>query len=262
MRRRRDKERPDRRRWWRLVALSLLVLGMTTGATLVLGRILLNAIDPLDAVEAVGALSGNDYEDTSILVFEGSREDAEAALRDDRRENGAGAGRTAEASNRRASKPAAGGTSSTRPSADADGKGVRVYFEPTPQLMDFLEAIDQLDHDGTLQSIEKFLAENGETLRTEELAVPVQYFYDLLASGKTLPEAVMETLQTHGLAGKQAVERVVDLKRDEYEAKLDKYMKLSLEHGVHKEYKIHRYQQKIDMVDRVQGELNKSFRIE
>ena len=252
----------ERRRWRRISAFVLLIAFLSVSATYVLGRFLLEAVNPLDVVETVGALRGNEYEDTSVLVFEGREEEANAALRGAGRDGGQ-VHSTPDAPGARAGRRAStDGDGASGDSARPTGDTVRVYFEPTPQLMNFLNTIDRLDRDGTLESIEKFLGENADIMEAEQIAVPVRYFYDLLAGGKSLPEAVIETMQTHGLAGKQAVERVVDLKRDEYEARLDKYLRLSVEHGVHKEHKIHRYNQKIDMVVRVRSELNKSFRIE
>lgn len=260
--RRRIKEPGRRRPWRRLAVLSLLISFLGVSATYVLGRLLLQAIDPLDLVETVGAFRGNEYEDTSILVFEGSEEDAESALRGGGSASRRGAGADNDTARAARRSTGVGDDGSSGGSAGVKGASVRVYFEPTPQLVDFLDAIDKLDRDATLRKIGEFIAENGDALNAEDLAIPIQNFHDLLAGGKSLPQAVVETMQAHGLAGKQAVERVVAVKRDEYDAKLDKYVRLSVEHGVHKEDKILRYQQKLDMVKRVEDELNKSFRVE
>ena len=141
----------------------------------------------------------------------------------------------------------------------AAGRAAR-YFEPTTRLMDFLTAIDLLDRDATLESIEKFMAAHGGVLEHQELFAPVQHFHKSLAGGASLPQAVIGTLRNHGMNGKAALELIVKIKRDEYGSKLDKYIRLKDRYGVDKPHKIQKYEQKVWMVDELSSELAMSFR--
>lgn len=141
----------------------------------------------------------------------------------------------------------------------AAGRTAR-YFEPTTGLMDFLTAIDLLNRDATLESIEKFMAAHGDMLEHQKLLAPVQHFHESLAGGDSLPQAVIGTLRTHGMNGKAALELIVKIKRDEYGSKLDKYIRLKDQYGVDKPHKIRKYEQKVWMVDELSSELAMSFR--
>ena len=152
-----------------------------------------------------------------------------------------------------------GGAEARKRPGHPEGMSVAIYFEPTKRLMDFLTAIDQLDREKTLDSIDKFLAEQAHMLAELELFLPVQGFFDSLAAGKSMPDAVIQTMKTHGMKGKAALDRVIDIKRGEYATKLDKYLRLKFEHGVDKPHKILTYEQKVWMVDELQSELNNSF---
>lgn len=154
---------------------------------------------------------------------------------------------------------AAGADGSAGANPRAAGRAAR-YFEPTTRLMDFLTAIDLLDRDATLESIEKFMAGHGDVLEHQELIAPVQHFHKSLAGGASLPQAVIGTLRAHGMNGKAALELIVKIKRDEYGSKLDKYIRLKDQYGVDKPHKIQKYEQKVWMVDELSSELAMSFR--
>ena len=149
---------------------------------------------------------------------------------------------------------------SSEPERAVAGATATLYFQPTRRLMDFLTAIDRLDRERTLRSIEKFLAERGGELAESGLREPVQLFAELLSAHVPLPEAVIDILVEHGMRGKSALERVIEIKREEYAGKLDKYVRLKVELGVDKPHKIIRYERKVWMVDELQNELDKSFR--
>lgn len=153
---------------------------------------------------------------------------------------------------------AAGGASGASGPA---GKTIRIRFDPTPRLRMFLRQIDELDHEQTVASLNKFIAEFGETLEREGRLVPVLEFVKMIDEGSTLFDAVMNTMRTYGPAGKDTLDVVFDVKRADYEESLNKYLYLK-QQGVAKDYKIYRYQQKVWMVDEMRGEFNKSFTFE
>lgn len=139
---------------------------------------------------------------------------------------------------------------------------VRVRFQPTPRLKTFLDQLDaSFDRDESLASLDKFVKRHGERLAAEERLGPFTTFLEKLTEGAPTLEAVTETMHRHGPAGRDALDAIFDLKRAEYGATLEKYL-VEKQRGRSVESKIYRYEQKIQLVDELRGEINKSFRFE
>lgn len=255
-----------RRRWLQrlgLQALALIVLALV--ATMAVGRIVL---DSAGAGQSRRGSSGGDSGSGSGGAS-GSDRDASDPAR--RFASGAGDGSgigspvrasdSADAVARRAARPRPS-TDGQRRAAPSGGVSVRVRFDPTPRLRTFLHQLDaSLDRQETIGSLDKFLDRYGNDLTDGERLAPVQSFYEQVAGGAPMLEAVIETMRRHGPAGRDALDVVFDLKRDEYEAALQKYAALK-QQGRPKDSKIYRYEQRIALVDELRGEINKSFRFE
>lgn len=142
------------------------------------------------------------------------------------------------------------------------GLSVRVRFEPTPRLITFLGQLDaSLDRDETLASLDKFVKQYGDQLAAEERLGPFTTFLERVRDGDPMIEAVTETMRRHGPSGRAALEAIFDLKRVQYGATLEKYL-TEKQNGRSVDSHIYRAQQRIQLLDEVRGELNKSFRFE
>lgn len=141
------------------------------------------------------------------------------------------------------------------------GTTIKIRFDPTQRLRMFLRQIDELDHEQTVASLNKFIAEFGEQMEREGRLAPIHEFTEMIEKGATMLEAVMSTMRAYGPAGKETLDLVFDVKRADYEESLNKYLYLK-QQGVAKDYKIYRYQQKVWMVDEMRSEFNKSFTFE